>query len=156
MIGRNDDPKDPTEAIAMLTADHQKVRDLFAQYEATSHKAAKWTIAEAVCRELERHAALEEQVFYPAVEVDADMQGKVLVEASFEAHQIVKNLIGELRDMRPETVGFEAKFHRLIRHVEHHVEEEETALFPLAEQHLANRLDEVAADLQELKRQLPA
>ena len=37
----------------MLKADHQRVKDLFAQYEATTDRAMKRTLAEQVFVELE-------------------------------------------------------------------------------------------------------
>jgi hemerythrin-like domain-containing protein len=46
------------------------------------------------------------------------------------------------------------KFQELIRNVEHHVEEEESEMFPLAEQELAEDLDEMSEEMQELKADL--
>src|ERR1043166_6018778 len=48
MAQRNKKMGQPKDAIAMLKADHQRVRDLFQQYEATSNAEAKRTIAEEV------------------------------------------------------------------------------------------------------------
>src|SRR6187549_362855 len=45
----------PVDAIAMLKADHQRVKDLFAQYEGTSNAAAKGARAAEVFVELETH-----------------------------------------------------------------------------------------------------
>jgi hypothetical protein len=56
MATRRSDHAQPADAIAMLKADHQKVRDLFMQYETTTNPEAKWTIVEDVCVELEIHA----------------------------------------------------------------------------------------------------
>jgi Hemerythrin HHE cation binding domain len=67
---RNDAP--PADAIAMLKADHQRIRDLVAHYEATTNPEAQWTIAEDVLGELDVHAQLEEQSFYPAVADQSD------------------------------------------------------------------------------------
>jgi hypothetical protein len=44
------------DAIALLKADHQRIKDLLAQYEGTSNAEAKWTLAEEVFVELETHA----------------------------------------------------------------------------------------------------
>ena len=46
---------------------------------------------------------------------------------------------------------FDAKFQELIHNVEHHVEEEESEMFPLAEQELAEDLEEMSEEMQELK-----
>ena len=67
MPSRQNDHEQPADAIAMLKADHQRVRDLFAQYEAPVIPQTKRTLAEQVFVELETHAQLEENIFYPAV-----------------------------------------------------------------------------------------
>jgi hemerythrin superfamily protein len=72
MPSRRNDHEQPADAIAMLKADHQRVKDLFTQYEATSNPATKRTLAEQVFVELETHAQLEENVFYPAVNEETD------------------------------------------------------------------------------------
>jgi hemerythrin HHE cation binding domain-containing protein len=72
MAQRNKKMLQPKDAIAMLKADHQKVRDLFQQYGATSDVEAKGTIADEVFIELETHTQLEENIFYPAVNEEID------------------------------------------------------------------------------------
>jgi hypothetical protein len=59
MPSRRNDQEQPADAIAMLKADHQRVKDLFAQYEATSNPETKRTLAEQVFVELETHAQLD-------------------------------------------------------------------------------------------------
>ena len=60
MAQRNDKMGQPEDAIAMLKADHQRVRDLFQEYEAAQAQQAKRDIAEEAFVELEMHAQLEE------------------------------------------------------------------------------------------------
>ena len=145
----------PHDAIAMLKADHQKVRDLFHQYEATRDPSAKREVAEQVFIELETHAQLEENVFYPAVNEETE-EGPELVKESFEEHATVKQLIQELRQMGPQSNGFDAKFHELMHNVEHHVAEEEAAMFPLAEEELEEDMQDLRDEMQELKKELLA
>ena len=57
--------------------------------------------------------------------------------------------------MGPQSNGFDAKFHKLMHNVEHHVAEE-AEMFPLAEQELAEDLDEMSAEMQELKKEILA
>jgi hemerythrin superfamily protein len=103
----------PKMLFAMLKADHQRVRDLFQEYEAAQDQQAKRDIAEEAFVELEMHAQLEEQVFYPAVEDETDEQGQELVEESLQEHQAVKDLIEELREMGPDAKAFDTKFKEL-------------------------------------------
>src|SRR5207248_4989524 len=125
----------PHDAIAMLRADHQRVRDLFQEYEAATDPQVKRDIAEAAFVELETHAQLEEQIFYPTVNEETE-EGPELVKESLHEHETVKQLIAALRQMGPQSAEFDAKFHELMQNVEHHVEEEENEMFPLAEEQL--------------------
>jgi hemerythrin-like domain-containing protein len=156
MAKRNDKMGQPEDAIAMLKADHRRVRDLFQEYEAVQDQQAKRDIAEEAFVELEMHAQLEEQVFYPAVEDETDEQGQELVEESLQEHQTVKDLIQELREMGSDAKAFDAKFKELVRNVEHHVEEEESQMFPLAEDQLADEVEDLMDEMQDLKEQLLA
>jgi hemerythrin-like domain-containing protein len=153
MPSRRNDHAQPADAIAMLKADHQRVKDLFAQYEAADNVETKRTLAEQAFVELETHAQLEENVFYPAVNEDTD-EGPALVQESLSEHEMVKTLIQELRSMAHDTDAFDAKFQELIQNVSHHVEEEESEMFPLAEQELAEDLEELSEEMQELKADL--
>jgi hemerythrin-like domain-containing protein len=150
MPTRRNNQEQPADAIAMLKADHQRVRDLFTQYEAAENVETKRTLAEHVFVELETHAQLEENIFYPAVNEGTDA-GPDLVKDSVQEHQTMKNLIQELQGMAHDTDEFDAKFQELIQHVGHHVAEEESAMFPLAEQELSEDLDEMREEMQEMK-----
>lgn len=156
MAKRNDKMGQPEDAIAMLKADHQRVRDLFQEYEAAQDQQAERDIAEEAFVELEMHTQLEEQVFYPAVEDETDEQGQELVEESLQEHQTVKDLIQELREMGPDAKAFDTQFKELVRNVEQHVEEEESQMFPLAEDQLADEVEDLMDEMQELKEQLLA
>jgi len=150
MPTRRNNQEQPADAIAMLKADHQRVRDLFAQYEAAENVEFKRTLAEHIFVELETHAQLEENIFYPAVNEGTD-EGPGLVKESVQEHQTVKHLIQELQGMAHDTDEFDAKFQELIQHVGHHVAEEESEMFPLAEQELSEDLDEMMEEMQEMK-----
>jgi hemerythrin-like domain-containing protein len=153
MPSRQNNQAQPADAIALLKADHQRVKDLFAQYEPAEHVETKRTLAEQVFTELEMHAQLEETVFYPTVNEETD-EGPELVQESLSEHETVKTLIQALRSMAQDTDEFDAKFQELIRTVAHHVEEEEAEMFPLAEEELADDLTEMKDEMQELKADL--
>src|SRR5262245_11206550 len=55
-------------AIEMLREDHRKVKKLFEEFEHTEEEQSKEQIVEHTLRELEVHAALEEEIFYPVAE----------------------------------------------------------------------------------------
>ena len=140
----------PKDAIALLKADHQKVRQLFAEYDAAGDRATRRSVATLVFVELETHAQLEEHVFYPAVNEETE-DGPELVTDSLEEHQTMKQLIQELRAIGPDTQAFDVKFNELRRHVEHHVAEEESEMFPLAAEELEEDLKALRDEMQALK-----
>ena len=61
-----------------------------AQYEAAENVETKRTLAEHVFVELETHAQLEENIFYPAVNEGTD-EGPDLVKDSVQEHQTMKH-----------------------------------------------------------------
>jgi hemerythrin superfamily protein len=153
----NDDETNhqPDDAVAMLTADHRQVRALFQQYADTVDPYLKQIIAEHVFAELTLHMLLEETVFYPAVAEQADTEGKQLVEEALQDHQEIKALLETLQET-DDDAAFEATFHTLREHIDQHVEEEETRMFPEAAQVLAIHWEEITILLQERKAQILA
>ena len=133
MAPRNATRSRPKDAIAMLRADHQKVRQLFRAYRAAQDPATQWEIAQHIFDELDVHAQLEEVVFYQAVEEETTSLGKRLVHASLEEHQEALALIQDLRSLAPGCLEFDTKFQALVLTVEHHMTAEEMEIFPLAE-----------------------
>src|SRR5262249_22318729 len=148
MAKRRNQRQQPADAIAMLKADHQRGRNLFQQYEAEHNPSTKRHLADQACTEVEIHTQLEENVFYPAVNEELD-EVTELVKESLKEHQTVKNLIQKLRRMAPGTDEFDVTFQELIRNVEHHVEEEESEMFPLAEEELAEDMNNLRDEMQE-------
>lgn len=70
-----------------------------------------------------------EMVFYPAVRDRVPKVEDTVLE-SLEEHHVVKWVLSELEDMKPDHERFKAKMTVLIESVRHHVEEEESELFP--------------------------
>jgi hemerythrin-like domain-containing protein len=126
------------DAIKLLKDDHKQVKDLFRQFEKARSADRKKQIAETVFHELEIHAAIEEEIFYPAAKAKADKEGKELVAEAFEEHHVVKVLIGELKDLPEVNEQYEAKFTVLTENVEHHIEEEEKEMLPDAQKTLGD------------------
>jgi iron-sulfur cluster repair protein YtfE (RIC family) len=148
-------PNAPTDAIALLTADHREVSDLFEQFEKLTDRAkvSKKKLADQICNALIVHTQIEEEIFYPAVREAIDEAGDKLDEAVVE-HAAAKDLIQQIQEMDPDEDLYDAKVKVLSEEVEHHVEEEEKELFPMVKK--AGKLDlaalgqEMASRKQEL------
>ena len=156
MAPRNATRSRPKNAIAMLHADHHKVRQLFREYRAAKDQATQWEIALHIFDELEVHAQLEEVVFYQAVEEETTSLGKRLVQTSLEEHREALCLMQHLRGLTPGSPAFENTFQALVLTVEHHMTEEETVMFPLAEAEVEEDLKDLRDEMLHLKAHLLA
>src|SRR4051812_17568901 len=57
----------PKDAIALLKADHKKVKELFDEFESAKNESKKHKIAQEALTELKIHSVIEEEIFYPEV-----------------------------------------------------------------------------------------
>ncbi|GAB3419726.1 hemerythrin domain-containing protein [Massilia agilis] len=143
------------DAIAMLTAEHREVKQMFEQFEQMTDRAkvSKKKLADQICEALILHTAIEEEIFYPAVREAVDEAEDKLDEALVE-HASAKDLIAQIQEMDPGDELYDAKVKVLSEQVEHHVEEEEKEMFPMAKKgglDLAALGEEMAQRKQELK-----
>ena len=122
------------DVIKLLRDDHKLVRSLFAQYGKASN-GEKPQIAHRIIRELTVHAAIEERVVYPAFR--AAFKDPHMIYEAVEEHQLVHVLLDKLNRFRPGpgSATFDARFKVLQDLVRHHVDEEESRVFPRAEAH---------------------
>ena len=122
--------KDENDAIHILTTDHDIVKQLFDQFEDADGPASKRRISRQAINELKVHAAIEEEIFYPALRQQI-VEKDVMNEAD-EEHHVAKVLIAELDRMDGTEDHFDAKFTVLAENVRHHIMEEEGEMFPRA------------------------
>ena len=147
------------DAVALIKADHGKVEQLFREFEEAGDRADKTRqdLVDEIIKELEVHATIEEEIYYPAVEAKARKDGRELVAEAVEEHHVVKVLLGELGSMSSEDEGFDAKVTVLMENVRHHVEEEEEELLPRSEEALGSEeLARLGEEMATRKRQLGA
>jgi hemerythrin superfamily protein len=147
------------DATTLLAEDHDIVRELFSDLAELGPKdaAERRALLEEIRRELEVHARVEEDVFYPAVRRLPDENAKDLVEESLEQHDEVRILVEELAQLDPADPDFEDRLTELEDVVEQHAEEEENEIFPIAREKLGTaRLEEIGKELESVKESLRA
>ena len=111
------------DAIVLLKDDHRKVEELFKEFESAKGEGRKQKLAHEIALELSVHAAIEEEIFYPAIEGKVDED---LLKESFVEHDAAKVLIAEIEAAEGASDEFfDAKVKVLQEEIEHHVEEEE-------------------------------
>ena len=123
--------KKSQDVFELLKTDHRRVEALFSRFEGAD-KRTKSGIVEEALAQLEIHAALEEELVYPAIWEATDNED--MVDAAKEKHHVVKLLIKVLRKMDVAEQEFTSKFKALREVVRRHVEEEEKEMFPQAEE----------------------
>jgi Hemerythrin HHE cation binding domain len=114
--------KTPTDAIALLKADHRKVEGLFEKFDSAKSSERKMALAKEICTELMVHCTIEEEIFYPACKeaVEEDQMNEAYVE-----HDGAKVMIAELLGSSPDQQFYDAKMTVLSEEIKHHVKEEE-------------------------------
>jgi hemerythrin superfamily protein len=154
---RNEVEETPMDAITLLKSDHQAVKRLFRTFEQAGERATttKSKTAKNIVRELSQHAAIEEQIFYPAVRTEVPDAADEVLE-SLEEHHVVKWLCSEIERLTPDDERFAPKMSVLIESVRHHISEEEATLFQAVRQALGRkRLAELGEILQKAKTRAP-
>lgn len=129
------DSANERDAIAMLMADHKKVRNIFNQFEKLKERGGsdedKAALAQQACDELKVHAQIEEELFYPTAREAID-DDYLMDEAAVE-HESISELVEQIEAMQPDDERYDTTVSFLGELVEHHVSEEEEEMFPAFE-----------------------
>jgi hemerythrin superfamily protein len=147
------------DALSLLTGDHNRVRGLFARFEAAKEAedvGQMTALAATIFEELTAHTTIEEEIFYPAVR-DLDEELGETVDEGVQEHHVVKVLMEEMATLEAGGDEWVAKMTVLIENVEHHAEEEEQEMFPEVRSSTdAKALEQLATRLEARKAELGA
>lgn len=131
----------------MLTSDHRTVDGLLAQARSDA------SVVEEIRNELEVHARLEEEIFYPAVR--QALKDREMVDEALHEHNEVREAVDELAAMDQDDEDYAAKLDDLKSKVQHHVKEEEGEMFPQAREVLTQeQLTQLGTEMRSRKSQL--
>jgi len=118
-------------AIELLKEDHREVEAYFEEYETLEDDAEKEEVALEICLALQVHAQIEEEIFYPEARKGIDKPE--LIDEAIVEHAAAKQLISEIEAMEVGDSMRDAQVKVLGEQITHHVEEEESELFPAVE-----------------------
>jgi len=150
------------DACDLLDADHKAVKKLFSEFEELTEargntREKKHRLAERICRELQVHTQIEEEIFYPAIR--KAINDELLMDEAEVEHASARDLIAQIQGMEPGDATYDAKVLVLGEYVDHHVKEERTEMFPKARASkvdlvkmrdmLQSRKEELMAELEE-------
>ena len=141
----------------MLKTDHATVKKMFEKEGKLTKKDSekKASLFNQIKAALEVHAAIEEEIFYPAVKKARSEHVKDEVREAYEEHKQIKTLLAEISGITPADETWDMKVKVLKEDVEHHVKEEEGEMFPDARKFLGEgKLVELGAQLEARKQEL--
>ena len=118
------------DVITLLKKDHADVKKLFKRFEKSESTKEKNALATEICGMLRVHARVEEEIVYPAARDVFDDEDEELVNEAAVEHGTAKDLIGQIEAMNASDEMFDATVKVLGEYINHHVEEEETEMFP--------------------------
>ena len=119
--------KSGTDAITLLKQDHEKVRQMFEEFE-KADEDRKFELAAEICQALTVHSTIEEEIFYPQVRESIEAED-LMLEAEIE-HDTVKNLIERVQEGEVDETQLSAMIKVMNEYVNHHVNEEQRRMFP--------------------------
>jgi hemerythrin superfamily protein len=122
----------PIDALDVLEADYRAIEQLFDAFERAERNdfERKNTLAQRACELLTIHAIVEEEMLYPAAQEALGADQRIDVDEAYVEHFLVKTLIERFASLKAGDDGFDATFKVLKENATHHIEEEETTLFP--------------------------
>jgi iron-sulfur cluster repair protein YtfE (RIC family) len=139
------------KATDLLKKQHKSVKALFKKVEDTEDGRRRRQLMEEIANELKMHTQIEEEIFYPAVREVGTSKAEEMVDEAYEEHHVVDLVLAELPNVDPEDERFAAKMTVLSELVEHHAEEEEDEMFPMAEKKLGKeRLQQLGEQMEQM------
>lgn len=134
------------DAVTLLKQEHDRVREWFKDYDSARSDLDKQELALSICEALRLHAALEEEIFYPALLQATD--DPISFELAVHEHADAEQLIEQILASSPIDELFDSRIRILADVIAQHVQDEECpgGMFAVAE--------ESAIDLHALGRRL--
>lgn len=134
-----------------LLSDHWRIRELLARLADRRGSARNETLAR-LGRELSIHASTEEDLLYPLLE-QTDLGEDI--RHAYEEHHLISVQFDEILKLREGDPVITDKIHVLDEVVKHHLDEEESDLFPQLRTSLGHeRAAKVADAYPELRKEL--
>lgn len=140
-------------AIELLEADHKRVKAILAKLSESTERGIKrrTQLLAELEMEITVHTEIEEQILYPAFKQAGGKEEDVMYYEAKEEHRTVDSLVlPDLKTTDPATPEFTGRLKVVKELLEHHIEEEETEMFPKARKLLKK------AELEALGEQMEA
>ena len=147
------------DAIGLLLDDHKRLQKLFKDFRNAQQEDDETLseLVETACMEVQIHAILEEELFYPAVRAhlaDGDEAHQSFLNEAEVEHESVDELVAKLQELAPDDPMYAAYFNVLAEYVKNHIRKEEKDLFPEVKKMQELDLQQLAEDMRLRREQL--
>lgn len=133
-------------ATELLTQQHRKVAAAF-EAVAEAPKAERKAMFAEIELDLLGHMVIEEKIFYPTA--SERLEDEDLLAEAYEEHAIARFALGRVKESFRDDLTFKARVKVVKELIEHHVEEEESELFPQCEKKFGSELEQLGAQMEE-------
>lgn len=134
-----------------LKADHDKHRTLLEQLGKTSGDSEeRRDLFEALRKELQAHAAAEEESLYATMLGEPDLRDEA--RHSVSEHKEIDDFLGELVETDMSSSAWLTKFKEMRHRYLHHIDEEEEEMFPSAAETLSSTQEKKLAEVFETRK----
>jgi hemerythrin-like domain-containing protein len=142
-------------AIDLLLTDHERVKNILSQLSESTERGVKkrTELLNKLEMEIAVHTQLEEQILYPAFKQAGGKEQQTMYYEAKEEHRTVDSLVlPDLKATDPSTPEFAGRVKVIKDLLEHHIEEEETQMFPQARKLLDEAtLEQLGSEMEMLK-----
>lgn len=142
-------------AIELLKADHERVKSILTQLSESTERGLKkrTDLLAKLEMEITLHTKLEEEILYPAFKEAGAKEQDIMYYEAKEEHRTVDSLVlPDLKETDPGTPEFSGRVKVVKELLEHHIEEEESEMFPQAQKLLGKaKLEELGAQMEAMK-----
>jgi hemerythrin superfamily protein len=142
------------DAVKLLKADHDKMRSILEDGESTREEDRKQRrqLFMRLRDDLLIHERMEEEVLYPALRNYPKAHDIVL--EGYEEHHVADLLVDELEETDLADERWAAKWKVLKESLEHHMEEEESDMFPKAKKIFdREQLEALGARMEQIRQE---
>lgn len=134
-----------------LKADHDKHRTMLEQLgETKGDSEERRTLFEDLRKELQAHAAAEEESLYATMLGEPDLRDEA--RHSVSEHKEIDDFLGELVETDMSSSAWLTKFKDMRHRYLHHIDEEEEEMFPTAAKSLSDSQEKKLADVFETRK----
>ena len=124
--------RDATDAVSVMTADHESVSHLFSEYvdlvAARASGDARRHLAGLICDALTAHAVAEEELLYPVAREALEDDHRI--SQALRDHDTMRTLIRQIQLLDAADARYDALVALLARMAAEHARQEEGDLFP--------------------------